>query len=74
MKWRTINTDTESMTGVALVCDRQDDPNSDHALDGMQLTDYVFGCCPHPHIECWDESMAATLAHLLTDVNAEPCS
>ncbi|MER7280493.1 hypothetical protein ABT369_39250 [Dactylosporangium sp. NPDC000244] len=73
--WRTIITDSESLTGVAPVCDRQDDPSGPHCGDtGRQITDWVFDCCPHPHIEVWNETTAATLAQVLTASEAELCS
>lgn len=69
MKWRAVFTDTERQTGVAPVCEMtghlehmQDDPTG------------VYDCCPHPHIEMWDERAAAELAARLTELGAEPCS
>ena len=61
MRWRVIITDSESLTGVAPVCEHQDDPTGPHALDGMQLVDSVCDCCPHPHIETYNERYAAFL-------------
>lgn len=74
MTWRVIMTDSESLSGVAPVCDRQDDPASNHHEDGQQLTDWVYDCCPGPHLECWGEREAAELAGWLNGRGVEPCS
>lgn len=67
--WRVIITDTESMTGVAPVCEIDHTP---HSPDGDDpLKEWVFDCCPHPHLELWGESDARVAAELLTLVNAE---
>lgn len=66
--WRVIITDTESMTGVAPVCETDHTP---HSEDGeSQLRDWVFDCCPHPHIEMWSEDLATRLAELLNEAEA----
>ena len=70
-QWRVIITDSESMTGVAPVCETM---GPDHFVDGMTLADWVFDCCPHPHIECWNEYNAKDLALALTDTDAQACS
>jgi len=77
MKWRTIFTDTEGMTGVAPECGHQNDVSKHSSGDGFgKVVDPhgVYDCCPHPHIECWDESFASLIARYLTCGNAEPCS
>jgi hypothetical protein len=78
MKWRTIDTDTESRTGVAPVCDQQDDTSSEHGrFEGLKVwadEHGVYDCCPHPHIETYSEPGAANLAGLLTALDAGPCS
>lgn len=68
--WRTIVTDSESMSGVAPVRERQDDPSSMHRGDAHG----VYDCCPHPHIETWGEGEAALLARRLTVIDAAVCS
>jgi hypothetical protein len=77
MKWRVIITDTESMTGVAPVC--EDPSHAEHASAagydaGDAAPDAVFDCCPHPHIETWNERTARVVAVSLTDTESEPCS
>lgn len=77
MMWRVIITDTESMTGVAPVCE-----SPEHAMNAyvatkdpnMACLDTVFDCCPHPHIECWSEAGARIVAGQLDLHSAEPCS
>jgi hypothetical protein len=75
--WRVIITDTESLTGVAPVCDSPEHQvwarRSDAAVDET-LPEWVFDCCPHPHVEMWDERQAAQLAETLTAIDAEVCS
>lgn len=72
--WRVIITDTESMTGVAPVCREQDNPEKHGNDEGRALPEWVFDCCPHPHVEMWDEAQAAQLAETLTSIDAELCS
>lgn len=75
--WRVIITDSESMTGVAPVCEQQDRIDGPHARDDFTektLTEWVFDCCPHPQIECWSESTAENIARQLTMAEAEVCS
>jgi hypothetical protein len=73
--WRTIFTDSETLTGVAPVCDRQDDPSGPHCGDaGRQIRDWVFDCCPHPHIETYSERIARRVARDLNAADAEVCS
>ncbi len=70
--WRTIVTDSESLTGVAPVCESDHTP---HSPDGdAPLLNWVFDCCPHPHIETWNEAVAAQVAEKLTQAEAEVCS
>lgn len=76
--WRTIMTDTESMTGVAPVCEQQGDASGEHGcFEGLKVwadEHGVYDCCPHPHIEtCWEDG-AVRLAALLTELDAGPCS
>lgn len=73
--WRTIFTDSESMSGVAPVCWRQDDPDGPHwSPAGPTWLARVFDCCPVPHIETWGESDARKLADGLTRIDAQACS
>ncbi|MFL6145599.1 MAG: hypothetical protein ACJ72N_27525 [Labedaea sp.] len=73
--WRVILTDSESLTGVAPVCSEQRNPEGPHCVTDWRVDlDGVFDCCPHPHIECWSETMAARIAELLTQTEAEICS
>jgi hypothetical protein len=76
--WRVIMTDSESPTGVAPVCDRQNDYQGPHRVKGTDDvwvdTDGVYDCCPGPHIETYDERTAARVAELLTTAEAELCS
>lgn len=70
--WRVIFTDSESMTGVAPVCDQPDVHVMMHG-DGPDAP-YVYSeCCPHPHIETYQEGAARDLAALLTELDAGPC-
>lgn len=79
--WRVIITDSESMTGVAPVCE---DPGhiGNAVTAGLEPEEedtrgtgpLVFDCCPHPHIETWGEATAEKLARDLTEADAEACS
>lgn len=77
MKWRTIDTDTESRTGVAPVCEQQDRLDGPHGRDdgndAWADDGGVYDCCPHPHIETYSEPGARRLATLLTELDAGPC-
>lgn len=76
MMWRVIVTDSEGPTGIAPVCPDQDDPKRGHAspFDGEpSAADWVFDCCPQPHIECHSATVAAEVVRMLNDANAEPC-
>lgn len=66
MKWRVIITDSESLTGVAPVCDNQNG-------DGHGVN-WVRDCCPYPHLETYSEIKAPALAAVLTDMDVEECS
>lgn len=67
--WRVIITDSESMTGVAPVCETD---HSHHSEDGTSpMEEWVFDCCPHPHLECWSEGKARLIAHELSEAEAE---
>jgi len=71
MQWRTIDTDTESRTGVAPVCDNQ---HTGLDYNGSEPDPHgVYDCCPHPHIETYMEDNAERLAALLTELDAGPC-
>jgi hypothetical protein len=74
--WRTIITDSESKTGVAPVCESPEHIETARmaALTSEEAGADVFDCCPHPYIECWDETLAKTAASLLTSGDAEVCS
>jgi len=66
--WRVIMTDTEGPTGIAPVCETDHTP---HSEDGeSQLKDWVFDCCPGPHIELWSEGAAVELAARFTALEA----
>lgn len=75
-EWRTIVTDSESMTGIAPVCPNQMDPTGLHHMpdDNAQDTSGVYDCCPHPHIEIWHEGDAKSITNRLTACGAEVCS
>lgn len=76
-KWRVIITDSESLTGVAPVCDSPEHAKYAAAQSGDDQeigADWVYDCCPHPQIECWDESTAERVAAVLTDAAAKACS
>jgi hypothetical protein len=66
--WRTIMTDSESLTGVAPTCPDQDDATKHNpGFDGDPAdATGVYDCCPGPHIEVWSEATAETLAETLT--------
>jgi len=69
MRWRMIFTDSESLTGVAPVCD---DPTGLHLVADFNAEDVngVYDCCPHPHIECWTERAATDIAQRLNEAEA----
>lgn len=72
-KWRVIITDSESLTGVAPVCD-----SPEHAKyarrsgmdEGNTGPDWVFDCCPHPQIELWGEANAILVAEIFNQAGA----
>lgn len=75
--WRVIITDSESATGVAPVCEHQDDPRHHSSGDGFGVTadpHGVYDCCPHPHVELWSEGVARGVAEAFTGYGAEACS
>lgn len=75
--WRTIFTDSESQSGVAPVCEHQNDVAKHSSGDGYgKVADPngVYDCCPHPHLEVWSEGEARKLADGLTRIDAEVCS
>lgn len=79
MKWRVIVTDTECLTGVAPICERQDDPEGLHHIyePGVyeaQDTHGVYDCCPHPHLETYDERLAPSVAAKLTEADVSVCT
>lgn len=61
--WRIVITDTESPSGIGLVCT---DPHHPGIPDiGVERDEFgVYDCCP-PVIETWHESVAAYLVALL---------
>jgi hypothetical protein len=74
--WRVIITDTYGPTGIAPVCEHQDDVTKHSTGDGHgRVVDPhgVYDCCPHPHIETWSEAVAESLAAQLTAAEAEVC-
>lgn len=77
--WRVVLTDTETLSGVAPVCPDQRKRGSAHDLIPQAVDDTrwdeesVYDCCPGPHIECWYERSAATLARMLSETEAEIC-
>lgn len=70
--WRVIFTDSESMTGVAPVCETD---HSVHAEPGYPdaLAEWVFDCCPYPHLELYSEGDALRVARELTMIDAKLC-
>lgn len=75
--WRVVITDSESMTGVAPVCERQSEEEHRQYEPGhaeWQDETGVYDCCPHPHIETAWEDGAKRLAALLTELDAGLCS
>lgn len=74
--WRTIFTDSESPSGVAPVCEHQSDPSkhTPNAFGDAPGPEWVFDCCPYPHIEVWSEAGARIVADHLTLHEAEVCS
>jgi hypothetical protein len=67
--WRVIITDSESLTGVAPVCP-QPHPLGDGVRD---FENWVYDCCPGPHIECGNQHVAEAVANMLTAADAEVC-
>ncbi|MGW3825719.1 hypothetical protein ACWEAF_26285 [Streptomyces sp. NPDC005071] len=74
-KWRVVITDSESPTGIAVVCtgDRSD---ALHMIDdfpgGPQRDDEgVYDCCPWPQIETYSTLIAAYLVELLNADSTE---
>lgn len=75
--WRVIFTDSESETGVAPVCDQQDDVSGPHRIlhrdDAQADVTGVYDCCPYPHLELWGEADAIRVAQELTMIDAKLC-
>lgn len=73
--WRVIGTDSESLSGVAPVCPRQDELAGPHLIVDLGRPDAagVYDCCPHPHLECGNERAAERVAVFLTDADVEAC-
>lgn len=72
--WRVILTDSESLTGVAPICEHQDDPRHHSSGDGFgKVADSrgVYDCCPGPHLELWSEDRAAAMAALFTEIDVK---
>lgn len=62
-RWRTVVTDTESLSGFGPVCPAADThPLLDY--DMGRDADGVYDCCPHT-VETFSESLAAYLVALL---------
>jgi len=68
-------TDSESLSGVAPCCPKQDDASVHVMPDGVKpgVSD-VYECCPGPHIECWTPSGAQVVLTALNAAGAELCS
>jgi hypothetical protein len=80
--WRVVITDSESMTGLAPICVRQDERESPHdhgdevglsSADRFDLTG-VYDCCPEPHIETYSVSTAAFLVEVMNLRNVRMCT
>ncbi len=69
--WRVVETDTESLSGVAPVCDMADP--KEHVLDHGRDVYGVYDCCPLPHLECWGPQAAADVAEFLDSRNVRIC-
>ncbi|MFE5853579.1 hypothetical protein ACFQ61_10245 [Streptomyces sp. NPDC056500] len=67
--WRAVFTDSESLTGVALVCTAEGIDDEHSVLDlgsGPERDEQgVYGCCPWPQFEAGSEVFAAYLVELL---------
>jgi nanoRNase/pAp phosphatase (c-di-AMP/oligoRNAs hydrolase) len=61
--WRVVITDTESLTGVAPVCERATIGAGHHPA-------WVYDCCPFPQIETWSEATATQVAEIFTAAEA----
>lgn len=72
MKWRVVFTDSESLSGVAPVCDQPDL----HVMEYGEGPDSfsVYDCCPHPHLQTCNENDAKRLASILNDLDAGVCT
>jgi hypothetical protein len=70
MRWRTIITDTEGLTGVGPECEHQAELDGPHDLawtnpppGAPRLDEHsVYDCCPLPHLECYSTVEARVLA------------
>lgn len=70
LRWRVIITDSESPTGIALVCPSATDPAGLHVIADypggpIQAEDGVYDCCPWPQVETHFVALAAYLVALL---------
>lgn len=69
--WRVVETDTESLSGVAPVCDMADP--KEHILDHGRDAYGVYDCCPQPHLECGSATVAVDVAAFLNERNVRIC-
>jgi hypothetical protein len=69
MRWRTIITDTEGLTGVGPECPHQADHTLHSTGDGHMRPPAddagVYDCCPLPHLECYSTVHARELTEWL---------
>lgn len=68
-RWRVVITDSESPTGVALVC-TGDRSNALHMIDDypggpVRDEDGVYDCCPWPQFDTYSAPLAVYLVELL---------
>lgn len=71
--WRVIVTGTEGPTGIAPVCEHQEDVTKHSTGDGYgKVVDPsgVYDCCPWPQLELWDEDAAAKAAVRFMELEA----
>lgn len=66
-QWRVIATDSESPTGVALVCTADTEWHTiyDHPDGPVRDEGGVYDCCPWPQFDTYSPAMAAYLVALL---------
>lgn len=66
MMWRVVMTDSESLSGVAPVCETVHEVND----DGEPLSAWVYDCCPWPQLELWSEVDARRVVEILNEAGA----